>query len=74
MMLIKKQIRFGILGCGVIADYHAQAIKSLDNAELVGVADLNAERAAIFAEKYGVKSYPNDRQMLDDPSIDAVCI
>ncbi len=71
---MKEKIRFGILGCGVIADYHARAIESLPDAELVGVVDNSAERAAVFAEKYGVRVYANYEEMLADPMIDAVCI
>ena len=62
------------MGCGVIADYHAKAIDSLCNAELLGVADNNTERAASFAERYGIKAYATYAEMLADPAIDAVCI
>lgn len=69
-----KILNFGILGCGMIADFHAQAIKSLNNAVLVGVTDNNTSRAKAFAEKYNVKTYLDYAQMLSDDNIDAVCI
>ena len=69
-----KKLRFGILGCGMIADYHARAVNSLDHAELLGVADSNAERAVTFAERYGIKAYADYAEMLADPQIDAVCV
>ena len=71
---MEKTMRFGILGCGVVADYHARAIDSLENAELWGVADNNTSKAISFAEKYGVKAYSDFASMLADADIDAVCI
>ena len=47
-----KKLRFGIIGCGVIGPYHARAITSLPDAELVSVADLIPERAQKLAEKF----------------------
>ena len=67
-------IRFGILGCGTIAGFHADAIRSLDGAELVGCASATAEKACQFAEKYNIKAYADYAAMLADPGIDVVCI
>lgn len=47
-------IRFGILGCGNIAATHADALKTLDNAELVAVYDVDPARMQAVAEKYGM--------------------
>lgn len=70
----KTILNFGLLGCGMAAEVHAGAIKSLENACLFGVADADKSRAASFAEKQGVKSYKNFDELLLDESIDAVCI
>jgi predicted dehydrogenase len=67
-------VRFGILGCGVIADTHAEAIKNIKEATLVGVADNLPSPARAFAEKYSVKAYENYREMLLDEDVDAVCV
>lgn len=72
--MAEKVLNFGILGCGVIADFHAAAIGSLDNAKLIGAADNAPERAQMFAEKYSINKYETYEQMLLDDSIDAVCI
>ena len=69
-----KKLRFGILGCGMIADFHADAINSLDNAVLIGVADSNPERAQAFADKRGIKAFGSFEAMLESSDIDAVCI
>ena len=70
---MKKILNFAILGCGMIADIHAKAIASLENAHLVGVADNKAELAQNFAQKYGVKAYASYEELLAD-EVDAVCI
>lgn len=65
---------FGILGCGMIANIHADAIKNIENATLIGAADNKVEFAQNFAVKHGVKAYQNYEEMLNDKDIDVVCI
>lgn len=70
----KKNLRFGIVGCGMIANIHAQALRSLEGVILAGVADARKESAEAFAEKYGIAVYENYESMLADGEIDAVCV
>ena len=44
---------FGIVGCGVIATTHAEAIGAIGGARLVAVTDPDAVRAAAFARSRG---------------------
>ena len=46
-----RKVKFGIIGTGMIAQMHADAIRLADNAELVIVYDKVTERAAEFAVK-----------------------
>lgn len=69
-----KTIKFGIIGCGMIANVHADAISHIKNAKLVGVADNFKEVAFLFGESRGVKVYDDYKEMLKDENIDAVCI
>jgi UDP-N-acetyl-2-amino-2-deoxyglucuronate dehydrogenase len=55
---------FGIVGCGVIAPTHADAISRLDNAELVAVCDLDEQAGKAFAEKYNCEYYKNIDDMV----------
>ncbi len=71
---MKKVLNFGILGCGMIAEVHAKAINSLENAKLFGVADNIPELAKSFAVKYEVKAFSNYEEMLKCEQIDVVCI
>ena len=65
--------KFGILGCGMIADIHADAINGIREAKLVAVADNNPKCALNFANKHGAVAYES-YEMLLDSDIDVVCI
>ena len=69
-----SKVRFGIVGCGMIANMHADAIANMDNALLVGVADNARQAAEKFAQPRGAKVYDDYAAMLRDPDVDAVCI
>jgi UDP-N-acetyl-2-amino-2-deoxyglucuronate dehydrogenase len=64
---------FGVIGCGVIAPFHARAIADLPNARLVAVADAAAERARDLASDFGVDALEVDA-LLARPEIDVVCV
>ncbi len=69
------KVRFGIIGCGVIAPWHARSIVDIEEAELLACCDIIRERAEKLAEEFGVpRVYTNHKELLADPDIDAVCI
>ena len=68
-------INFAIIGTGVISAQHALGIQGCENAKLVAVCDMNAERAAAFAAEHGIeKIYTDYHDALADPEIHAVSI
>jgi len=69
-----KVWNFGIIGAGLIADFHAKAIQSLDNARLTGVCGTNQKKAGALAEKYNCTKYDNYSDMLRSGDIDVVTI
>ena len=71
---VRKTYRFAILGCGMIAQIHAAAIDSLPDAELIGCADAFPAAAQRFAEKYGIRAYADEAELLGDENVDVVCI
>jgi predicted dehydrogenase len=54
-----NRIKTALIGCGKVAQLHAAALSTLPESEFVAVCDQNAERASVFAAKYGVKAYGN---------------
>ena len=69
-----EKVRFGIIGCGVIAAVHITALAEIGRAALYGVFDHSPERREAFAAKYGARAYASYAAMLADPAIDAVII
>jgi predicted dehydrogenase len=49
-----KAIKVGLVGAGYVSAHHLRALKSLDSIEIVGIADLNFERAKSVAARFGV--------------------
>ena len=47
----KKTVRFGIIGTGLIASTHAEALKRLGNAVLFMVYDRDLQKAEAFATR-----------------------
>lgn len=66
---------FGIVGTGMIAAYHAQAIAQVNGATLIGITSRSPENVRTFAEKHSV---PFATTSLDEliarPDIHVVCI
>lgn len=65
---------FVIYGCGLIANVHALAINSLENAKLLGCSDVKIDAAKSFAEKYNIVCYETIEDVLADKQVDVVCI
>src|SRR5690349_5359431 len=69
-----QRLRWGIVGCGVIAPTHAAALASLPAAELCAVADSDPARAQALAAQYGVTPYSDLQEMLDREPLDVVTV
>ncbi len=69
-----EKFRFGIIGCGVIAPTHAEAISSLPDAQLVALADTLPEKAQKLADQYHAQAYTSVESMLDNEQLDIVTI
>jgi len=69
------QVRFGIVGCGMIGPFHADSLKELsDIAQLVAVADLDPAKAQQLGEQHGVDWYTSYAQLLERSDIDAISV
>ena len=65
---------FGIVGAGVIAAMHADAIATLPGARLVAVTDVAAGAAAAFAAARGCAAEPDLDALLARDDVDVVCV
>jgi UDP-N-acetyl-2-amino-2-deoxyglucuronate dehydrogenase len=65
---------FGIVGTGIIAAMHADAIATLPGARLVAVTDLDADAAAAFAASRGGTAERDLDALLARGDVDVVCV
>ncbi len=69
-----KQVRFGLLGFGEWAKWHARFIKEIPDARLVVVADTNGERRNVAARDFGAKVYSDYNELIKGEKVDVVDI
>ncbi len=69
-------IKWGVIGCGGIADRRTipEGIIPAQNAELVAVMDADEEKAKGIGRKYKVRSYLKEEELLNDREVEAVYI
>ena len=65
---------FGIIGCGMIANFHARAIGEIPGARVVAVYDVIADCAERVAKEYGAKAYSDLDAMLAREDVDIVTV
>lgn len=68
------EYRIGIIGAGAVADLHAQAIVSLENATLVAAARRSEEPGRAFAERHGCTWFADYEALLDETAPDVAII
>ena len=69
-----KEYGFGIVGCGMISAFHAQAIAELPNAELVAVSSRNEGNRRKLTEKYDCDGVADYNALVARDDVDLVCI
>jgi UDP-N-acetyl-2-amino-2-deoxyglucuronate dehydrogenase len=70
-----QEIGFGIVGTGMIAGVHAQAIAAVDGARLVGVVSRSAERGGEFIAKHGGDTVAATvEELVAQPGINVLCV
>jgi predicted dehydrogenase len=67
---------FGIVGCGMIAEFHTRAINEIENARIVAAYSRNAANAQKIAGMAAgdCRTYDDLDAMLAHPGIDVICI
>lgn len=65
---------FGIIGCGMISEFHKRAIDDISGAKLVSCFDRVPAAAEKFAAAHGCQAYADLDEMLSDKGLDIVTI
>ena len=74
-----KKVKIAIIGTGWIAESHINALKKMEDVEIVALADLVPGKAEAFAKKFeieGVKCYLSDEELIaaEKDNLDCVSI
>lgn len=70
-----QEMGFGVIGVGTWGQLHARVYASTSGARLAALCDANSERARQISESLGgVPVYDDYRELLADPSVQAVSI
>jgi len=67
-------MKFGIIGAGMIGQFHAKAITAMEGGELHSVFDLRAEAAEKLADEFGAKAFSDMAAFLADPELEIVTV
>ncbi len=72
MTLAMIPVKVGVIGIGNMGWHHARVLSLLKDAELVGVADLDADRGHLAEEQFNCSWFKDYEELL--PKVEAVCI
>lgn len=72
--MVGDRLGLGILGCGLIAKIHLEALRGLGSVHPVGVYDIVPSLAQELASLHGLKSYRSFEELLSDPMVEVVDI
>ncbi|NES81345.1 MAG: Gfo/Idh/MocA family oxidoreductase, partial [Moorea sp. SIO2B7] len=65
-------MRIAIVGCGFVADYYLKTLPNHSELKLVGVMDIDQERAKKFSAYHSVPAYASLEELLEDSRVEIV--
>jgi predicted dehydrogenase len=71
---VSAEVRFGLVGAGVVARFHARAIAETGGARLTAICRGDAARAGEAAQEFGVPCESSLESLLARTDVDAVCL
>jgi predicted dehydrogenase len=70
-----RKLGFGVVGVGIMGQMRLRTLKNLENVHVVGIADINPQRAEEVAKKFGInKWFANYEDLLKEPELEAVVV
>ena len=70
--MIDDPIKVGVIGVGHLGQHHVKHYKTLNNAELVGIFDIDKKRTKEISLKYDVRVFDDLNALLEE--VDALSI
>lgn len=71
---MSEKLKFAIVGCGMIASYHAKALNEIDGAVLSGAFDADKDALQKFCLNFNIKAFESFDDVLKSDEVDAICI
>ena len=69
------KIKVGLIGAGLISDFHLNAYMNNQDVELISIADVHEERRSALARKYSIENHTADyEKLVNNKNIDLVDI
>lgn len=69
-----QTIKVGVIGVGFMGTNHVKSYDAMPEADLVGVADVDFDRAKSVADQYGTTAYRSVDELLEKSGAEAVSI
>ena len=66
------KVKVGVIGVGYLGQHHARIYSDIEEAELIGVVDIDQKKADTLADKYGCRPYYDYRDILE--KVDALSV
>jgi UDP-N-acetyl-2-amino-2-deoxyglucuronate dehydrogenase len=70
----ERNVRLALVGCGRISGNHVAAMEKVDELELVGVADVELDRAKAVGKAHGVPAFRTIEELMAGVQCDAVVV
>ncbi|WP_026703119.1 Gfo/Idh/MocA family protein [Salibacterium aidingense] len=67
-------VTVAVIGAGIIAEEHLQAVEAVEGLHALAVADINAQKAEMLAERYNTRSYTDYQDMIKTETPNMVII
>ena len=74
MAINGPRLRAGVVGTGHMGQYHVLVYAELPDVDLVGVADVDAERAHAVARQYDTQAFTDHRQLIGRVDVVSVAV
>src|SRR5688500_11942636 len=74
MTIQGRPVRFGIVGCGMISEFQAEALRKVPGAQVAAFCDSVEAAAAARAKQFGGEVYTDFEALARSPDIDAITI
>jgi predicted dehydrogenase len=73
-MAVTQPVRAGVVGTGHMGQYHVLVYAELPGVELVGVADIDADRARGIAARYDTQAFGDHRELIGKVDVASVAV